>query len=472
MSVSLRFADLFAGLGGFHVALKRLGHRCVYSCELDPALRALYKENHGLLPDGDITCVDPATIPSHDILCAGFPCQPFSKAGDQLGYECPKQGKLFEKVATIVAAHRPTYLMLENVPNFERHEGGKTFEKLYERLTGLGYEVKSTRLSPHQFGIPQIRDRVFIVAQLGGLGTFDWPKKPPSAKPDLRSILDVCPITARPLSSQVVECLEVWQKFVQRFPADEELPSFPIWSMEFGASYPYEKSTPFASSRLDLQKCFGSHGVPLRGLTKDAIFAKLPSHARIAQEQFPVWKVQFIRQNREFYMRHRRWIDRWMPQILRFPPSLQKLEWNCKGEERDIWKYVLQFRASGVRVKRPQTAPSLIAMTVTQVPIIGWERRYMTARECARLQSLDSLANLPASDTGAYKALGNAVNAQLVEKVAANLVGVAKLRRLSTSNVKSIRQFRLNSGEPTNALTAPTPGNRSAIATPSTSASR
>ena len=425
MKASLRFADLFAGLGGFHVALKRLGHECVYACELEPSLRSLYAENHGLAPDGDITDVEATSIPPHDILCAGFPCQPFSKAGDQLGYECPKQGKLFEKVAVIVAAHRPTFLLLENVPNFERHEGGKTFETLHSRLTELGYEVDSTRLSPHQFGIPQIRDRVFIVAQLGGLSGFKWPVKPKSAKPNLRSILDVRPAGAKPLSTQVVACLEAWQEFIQQFPKDEELPSFPIWSMEFGATYPYENDTPFASSERTLRKFCGSHGEPLAGLKKDAMLAKLPSHARTAQDRFPLWKVQFIQQNREFYSRHRRWIDKWLPKILRFPPSLQKLEWNCKGEERDIWKYVLQFRASGVRVKRPQTTPSLIAMTVTQVPIIGWERRYMTARECAKLQSLDSLKKLPASDTAAYKALGNAVNAKLVEKVAFNLVGNA-----------------------------------------------
>ena len=320
-------------------------------------------KNHGLMPDGDITEIDPTAIPAHDILCAGFPCQPFSKAGDQLGYECPKQGKLFEKVAVIVAAQRPEFLMLENVPNFERHEGGKTFETLYGRLTGLGYEVNSTRLSPHQFGIPQIRDRVFIVARLGGLGRFQWPVKPESAKPDLRSVLDVRPAVAKPLSPQVISCLETWQEFIQSFPADEELPSFPIWSMEFGASYPYEETTPFASTERVLRKLRGSHGKSLAGLAKDAIFAKLPSHARTTQDKFPLWKVQFIQQNRQFYARHQRWIDKWLPRILRFPPSLQKLEWNCKGEERDIWKYVLQFRASGVRVKRPQTAPSLIAMT-------------------------------------------------------------------------------------------------------------
>src|SRR5262249_22646130 len=139
-------------------------------------------------------------------------------------------------------------------------------------------------------------------------------------------------------------------------------------------------------------------------------------------ETFPDWKIAFIRQNREFYARHKKLIDRWVDEILRFPSSLQKLEWNCKGGERDIWKYVIQFRASGVRVKRPASSPSLIAMTTTQVPIIAWERRYMTPRECARLQSLDELKNLPEASTIAFKALGNAINADIVEKIARALI--------------------------------------------------
>jgi DNA (cytosine-5)-methyltransferase 1 len=134
-----------------------------------------------------------------------------------------------------------------------------------------------------------------------------------------------------------------------------------------------------------------------------------------------------------FYANNKEWIDLWMNSIFKFPSSLQKLEWNVKGGKRDLWEYVLQFRASGVRVKRRTTAPSLIAMTDTQVPIIAWQKRYMTPDECARLQSLDGLKALPTSSSKAFHALGNAVNSTVVERVArALLTDVVGSRNMKT----------------------------------------
>ncbi len=416
----MRFVDLFAGLGGFHIALRRLGHECVYASEIDTILCGVYEQNFGLMPAGNIREINVSEIPPHDILCAGFPCQPFSKAGDQQGFEDPDSGDLFSYVMMIVHHHKPTYIILENVPNLVRHNNGSTWEQICASLEGEGYFVDSRKLSPHHFGIPQIRERIFIVGSLLDLSDFQWPVEGAVCE-TIIPFLDKNPSGAKKISPQVEDCLNVWQEFISLYPKDANILS-PIWSMEFGATYPYEDTTPFAIGYDNLGSYLGNHGIELRGLSADAVVKALPSYATREQYLFPKWKQEFIKDNRLLYKQHNNWISKWMPQILRFPPSLQKLEWNVKGGERDIWKYIIQFRASGVRVKQINTSPSLVAMTATQVPIVAWEKRYMTPRECARLQSLGELRYLPEAPTRAFKALGNAVNADIVEKICEALI--------------------------------------------------
>ena len=148
----MKFIDLFAGLGGFHKALHELNHECVFASELDPTLRKLYQENWGIRAEGDIKkIVDKVihVIPKHDILCAGFPCQPFSKAGKQAGMEDAERGTLFDEIIKILEYRNPTYFILENVPFIKQHDNEETWNYMYKKLTDLKYEVDHAIYSPH-----------------------------------------------------------------------------------------------------------------------------------------------------------------------------------------------------------------------------------------------------------------------------------------------------------------------------------
>jgi len=177
------FIDLFAGIGGFRIALEELGGKCVFSSEWDKHAKETYFNNYGEVPFGDITNftkidqegeVPPETIPAHDILCGGFPCQPFSQAGHQLGFD-DARGTLFFNILTIAKTQRPKVLFLENVKRLKGHDKGKTFKVICNALQEIGYKVYAKVIKAYDHGVPQNRERIFIVAFSNPIH-FEFPK--------------------------------------------------------------------------------------------------------------------------------------------------------------------------------------------------------------------------------------------------------------------------------------------------------
>jgi DNA (cytosine-5)-methyltransferase 1 len=158
-----RYIDLFAGIGGFRIALDSSGGKCVYSSELNPSCREVYKANFGDDPAGDIKQADENSIPDHDVLAGGFPCQAFSIAGNKRGFE-DTRGTLFFEVLRIAKAKRPKVLFLENVKNLVHHDGGKTLEVIRTSLEEQGYHFSWEVLNTKDFGLAQNRERTIIVA--------------------------------------------------------------------------------------------------------------------------------------------------------------------------------------------------------------------------------------------------------------------------------------------------------------------
>lgn len=204
------FIDLFAGIGGFHLALKSFGAKCIFASEWDKYAANVYQVNFNIQPSGDITGVSEADIPKHDILCGGFPCQAFSVAGKQRGFQ-DTRGTLFFEIAKIVNHHKPLVLFLENVKNLEKHDSGRTLKVIKETLHQLGYRVHSKVLNSSHFGLPQNRERIYLVAFRKDVDSseFKFPKETfePVA---LQDYLEANPTTAKIINR---EDLKVYKQF-------------------------------------------------------------------------------------------------------------------------------------------------------------------------------------------------------------------------------------------------------------------
>lgn len=184
------FVDLFCGIGGFHLALSSFGADCVFASDIDRYASSVYEKNFNLKPYGDINEVKLSQIPDHDILCAGFPCQPFSISGQRQGFDDELgRGKLFFNIVNIAKRKKPKLILLENVGNLKTHNNGMTYKTIEESLKAIGYNVFSEILCASDYEVPQARKRLYIVAikKNYGISEFNFP----AARPTFKVISDI-----------------------------------------------------------------------------------------------------------------------------------------------------------------------------------------------------------------------------------------------------------------------------------------
>ena len=377
-----QFIDLFCGIGGFHQALTQLGGQCVFASDIDANCRDTYADNYGIRPHGDITKVDVNSIPNFDILTGGFPCQSFSNSGKKGGFS-DKRGQLYENILNIASAKKPSYMFLENVKHIKKIENGEIFKHIITRINETGYHVDTFELSPHQLGVPQQRERVLFVCIRDDI--YDASKKLDMTPPenviiDVGSVLETNEDNTRKyrISEEHDNILTIWDEMVQHMDVGQSL-SPTILCNEFNHTYSEDEFT-----------------------------------------QLPTWKQDYITKNKPIYQKYKEHWDDW---LLKYNEPLSKreiygkLEWQAgiKQENDSIFNHFIQLRQSGIRVKRSKYFPTLVA--IVQTPIYAKERRYITPRECARLQSFPDTFKLPTNDKVAYKQFGNAVNVKVVHYV-------------------------------------------------------
>lgn len=379
-SKKFKFIDLFSGIGAFHIALESIGGECVFASEIDKHCIETYFKNFGMDSNNNICDIKEGDIPKHDVLCAGFPCQAFSNAGKKRGFN-DTRGTLFFDVERILKHHKTKYIILENVKHLLGHDNGRTWSIIKENLEKLGYVLTKEPIvmSPHHIGIPQNRERVFILGvhkSVKGSNVVNVIDKHKIPATSIYDVLNKRVSDKYRLNEEEEHVLNAWDNFHKNI--NKKVYGFPVWVGEFGLNY-------------DIS-------------------------------DLPKWKQDYIVKNRKLYKENKKFIDQWMEKfdVKGFKLRDRKFEWQAGADYSSVWETSIQYRQSGIRCKKTDYFPTLVAMV--QTPIVGKYRRRISPREAARLQSFPEDYILNKNDSQAYKQLGNSANVEVIKFLAKQLL--------------------------------------------------
>lgn len=368
---SLKFIDLFCGIGGFHQALKSLGAECVLACDIDKKCRETYKINYGIEPVSNVKDIDETKMPQFDIICAGFPCQPFSNGGKKKSFD-DDRGLLFDEIIRIAKFNKPKFMFLENVKHILKVSNGEVFNYIQEKIKMIGYTLQLFHMSPHNYGIPQQRERIFFVCVRNDIYN-DKQIELYSKNLNLNcsDIIEEHPDIKYQINDEIKQVLDAWDELIKHFKTGEII-----------------------SPTILIHDAYRTY----------------------TEEEFkvlPIWKQDYMTKNKPLLSKYKSIVDEWYlkhKDILSKREIYGKLEWQTGPiqENDSIYNHFIQFRQSGIRVKKNKYFPTLVA--IAQIPIYGIYKRYITPRECARLQSFPEDFILDKNDKVVYKQMGNSVN--------------------------------------------------------------
>ena len=381
-SKNLTFIDLFSGIGGFHQALSKLGCKCTLACDIDKNCRKIYKKNYGMGVLKDVKLINPEEIGDIDIICGGFPCQAFSNAGKKKTFS-DDRGLLFDEIIRIAKNKKPKFMFLENVKHILKVGNCEVIEYIKDTISKCGYHLQIIKMSPHEYGIPQERQRIYFVCVRNDIYNqkeIELPPKIENETIELDKFLDKKEDINEKyfIKGDVLECLNAWDEMIKEFDVDEKI-----------------------SPTIMINEHYNNH-------TEEDF------------DNYAQWRKDYITKNKPLINKYKGKWDAWYEKhkdILKKREIYGKLEWQVgKIKSNDsIFNYFIQIRQSGIRVKKAKYFPTLVA--ISQIPIYGKEKRYITPRECARLQSFPEDFIISEEDKDAYKQFGNAVNVENVRTV-------------------------------------------------------